>query len=220
MSTSRLALVMLVAQVPAAHAEPRAEVGGYAGYTTAKTHTSYDNGDSGEPHYAEPGITVGASVRYAVRRGVLVGADLSYTQKGINDGPSGTHTTYHYLEAPLLAELDAGRASSSRARLFAYAGLAPAVRVACTVNGPVSLDGSATAVDYYGACEDLPFRTNIPNRLDLGLVIGVGLGWELPFATIDVQARATRGLVDTEGDGGAKTINTVFAILLDVRRAI
>jgi hypothetical protein len=213
-----------------AHAEPRMELAGYVGWTSAKTRT-YDcarplitgaescAGSYSEPHYREPGIAVGGSLRYVLHRGILIVADLSYTQKGINGGPNGTHRTYHYIEAPLLAQVDAGRASSSAARAFAFAGLAPAVRVGCTMNGPVSLDGSANAVDYYGSCEDLPFKVSVPKVFDLGLVLGLGVGWEFPFATFDVQMRATQGLIDTQDDGG-KTINRVFSILVGVGRGI
>lgn len=216
----RFACALVVFSAASAHADRAVELGGYAGYTTAKTRTTDDRGYS-EPHYSEPGVAIGASLRHELRHGVLIVADLSYTQKGEYGGPNGTHRTYHYLEAPLRVQLDAGRASSSPIRLFIYAGLAPAVRVACTVNGPIFDNDLHMAVHYSGSCASLPVPLNVqPNVFDLGLVVGVGGGWKFRFATIEVEARATQGLVDIEGDGGSKTINRVFSVLVGVSREL
>jgi hypothetical protein len=55
-------------------------------------------------------------------------------------------------------------------------------------------------------CPDLASR-------DLGVVVGAGVGWKFPFGTVEVQARYTRGLVDTRDDHGGKTINRTLFLM-------
>jgi hypothetical protein len=96
-----------------------------------------------------------------------------------------------------------------------YGGLAPAVRVACTVEGPIFDNDAHMAVNYSGSCASLPVPLNHePHLFDLGLVLGAGAGWQLPLGTIELQARYTHGLIDTEGDGGGKTINRTLYVLV------
>ena len=205
------------------HAQSPVEVGAYGGLTSSKPLTfgciDLLLGDpcspsTSMPHYSERGFTGGIYLRVPVHPVALLEADLLYAQKGTNGGPNGTHTTHHYVELPLLAEIDPVR-STSHARVFALAGLSPAIRVACTVTGPIFDNDLHMPVDYAGSCEDLPapLDKREPRLFDLGLVIGAGVGWELPFGTVDVQARYTRGLVDTRDDEGGKTVNRTLFLM-------
>jgi len=224
----RCLLVGIGVGTATAHAEPRVEVGGYGGWSSAKTLT-YDctqllgTGDAScsdsisEPHNSEGGIALGAYVRYAVHPAVLLEADLLYAQKGEN---TGTHTTYHYIEAPLLARVDPVR-PWSHARVFAYAGLAPAIRIACTTTGMIFDNDTHMPIDYSGSCQSLPVPLNdrVPSFFDLGLVIGAGFGYEISFGTIELQVRYTRGLIDTQDEGG-ETINRASYFLVGYGRFI
>jgi hypothetical protein len=227
-SSLRAVLLVLLAST-SADAEPRLELGAYAGPTSAKTLDTYDCPPptdpsdvcvvSGEPHYSEPGFAAGVSLRVPVHPAALVGVELAYAQKGINGGPNGTHRTYHYVEVPLLVHIDPFRAWSP-VHVFAYSGLASSLRVGCTVNGPIFDNDIHMAVDYYGSCTALPPPLDrVPRIFDLGLVVGAGLGLELPFGTVEVQGRYTHGLIDIEDDGG-KTINRARYLLLGFTRSI
>ena len=226
---------MLVALVTgssaAVHAQPPFELGGYGGWTSSKPLTyecvHLDTGGScssatSEPHYSKSGFTLGAYVRVPVHPVALVEANLLYAQKGEDGGPNGTQTTYHYLGLPLLAEFDPIR-FSSHARVFALAGLSPALSVACTVKGPIFDNDTFMTVTYSGSCHDLPppLDKREPKLFDLGLVVGAGVGWEVRGGTVELQARYTRGLVDTRDDNGdGKTINRAVFLILGFGMAI
>ncbi len=198
------------------HAQAPVELGAYGGFTSSRplTYTCVDLllGDpcspgTSEPHYSEAGFTLGAYVRFPLHSIVLAEADLLYSQKGENHGPNGTHTTHHYIELPLLAEIDPTRGKSP-VRVFMLGGLSPAIRVGCTATGVIFDNDAHMAVDYSGSCEDLPapLGERTPKRFDLGVVAGAGLGWKSPYGTLEVQVRYVRGLVDTTDDA-TKTIN-------------
>ena len=223
-------LVAIVISTSVAHAQPRFEVGAYGGLTSSKplTFTCIDLllGDPcspgmSQPHYSERGFTLGAYLRLPIHPVALLEADVLYAQKGRSGGPNGTHTTYHYVELPLLAEVDPIR-STSDARVFALAGLSPAVRVGCTVSGPIFDNSTAMAVHYSGSCEDLPPPLNKrePKLFDLGLVVGAGVGWELPFGTLEIQGRFVRGLVDISDNDGGKTINRSLFLIAGFGMAV
>ncbi len=216
-------LVAILIGSSVAHAQGALELGAYGGFTSSKplTYRCIDLlvGDpcspgTSEPHEPEAGFAVGAYLRLPVHAVALLEADLLYAQKGENGGPNGTHTTEHYLELPLLVELDPIRAKSP-ARAFVLGGVSPAIRVGCTVTGPIFDNATHMAVNYSGSCEDLPAPLNRrePKLFDLGVVVGAGVGWKFPFGTVEIQARYTRGLVDTRDDDGDKTINRTLVFM-------
>ena len=212
-------MLVIVAGVPMASAAPF-EVGGYGGATSSNPVTfscvrallaaeePCSNAES-NPHYDQAGIMLGAYFRLPLHPAALLEADLLYAQKGLNGGPNATARTDHYLELPLLAEIDLIHWASP-ARAFALAGLSPAIRVACTAVGTIFDNDLHMAVHYDGSCADLPPPINRePALFDLGFVVGAGIGWEFSFGTVEVQARFTRGLVTIED--GVRTYNrTVF----------
>jgi hypothetical protein len=215
-------LVAILIDSAVAHAQAPVEVGAYGGVTSSKplTYTCIyllegapcSPGRSW-PHYSERGFTGGAYLRFPAHRVVLLEADLLYAQKGTNGGPNGTHTTFHYLELPLLVQVDPIRAKSP-GRMFALVGLSPAIRVGCTVTGPIFDNDAHGVVNSSDSCEDLPGPLNErePKLFDVGLVLGVGIGRQLPFGTVELQARYTRGLIDSRDDEG-KTINRTFFVM-------
>jgi hypothetical protein len=213
-----------------AHAQPQVELGAYGGLTSSKplTYVCIDLllGDpcspgTSTPHYSESGFALGAYLRVPVHPIALLEADLLYAQKGENGGPNGLQTTHHYVELPLLAQVDPLR-TLSHARVFALAGVSPAIRVGCTTKGPIFDNDTQMVVDYSGSCEDLPPPLNrrVPKLFDFGVVVGAGVGWELPFGTVELQARYTRGLVDTRDDDGGKTINRTFFVMAGFGMAV
>ncbi len=198
------------------HAQSPVEVGGYGGLTSSKTRTT-DTAFSSEPHDSKRGLALGAYLRAPVHPGVLLEANLLYAQKGTHGGPNGTHTTHHYIELPLLARLDPLHAKPGP-RFFAFGGLAPAIRVACTVRGPIFDNTTAMAVDYAGSCADLPgvLSEREPTVFDLSVVVGVGFGWERSFGTVELQARYDRGIIDTRDGDSATTDSRAFFVMAGV----
>lgn len=213
-----------------AHAQPPLEVGAFGGPTSSKTltYTCIDHLLGGpcspatlEPHYRETGLSFGAYFRLPVHPVVLLEADVLYAQKGENGGPYGTDATFHYLELPLLAEIDPVR-SWSRARVFGLAGLSPAIRVGCTADGTIFDNDAHMPVHYAGSCGDMPAPLNKrePKRFDLGLVVGAGVGWKFPFGTLEIQGRYAHGLIDTSDEYGDKTINRSFFLVAGFGMAV
>jgi hypothetical protein len=130
---------------------------------------------------------------------LLLEGSVMYTQKGAN---SGSHATFYYAEVPLLLRADVARPISS-ARVFVNAGVAAAVRFACT--------RSSTWLGFdMSSCSD---RT--PSPFDLDLVVGGGLGGR----DFEVQLRYERGLVDIDDRSGT-IINRTLFLLFGIHRTV
>ena len=148
---------------------------------------------------------MGGYLRYRVLPMIQLEADLTYEQKGYNDG---VDITLHYVETPLLVRFDP-LPPSSPARLFVVGGVAPAVLAACRASGLIFINDPPPHPEMYsGGCAFIPNVDKTPNRFDLSGVLGIGVGWELGFGTFDVQARVERGLIDVDGyESTGKTVN-------------
>lgn len=166
------------------------------------------------PHSGEQGVVLGAHVRYRVLSTVSVEAGLTYSQKGYNDG---NEVRLHYVEAPLLVRIDPFEAKP--ARVFLVGGLSPAVMLACRESGQIFMTDHAET--YSGSCAPYPYLDKTPDRFDLSGVVGIGVGWELGFGAIEVQARIERGLIDVNGwDSSGKTINQSMYIVAGFDRTL
>ena len=214
-----------VAAAPSlAHAE-RIEVGGYAGGTSTTMHqrfacdppTSPDDVcvSSAAPHDGAHGVSLGGYVRYPVFRPLLVEADLTYAQKGYG----GSDVRMHYLEAPILVRVDPYGAWS-HARAFGYGGLAPALHLGCHASGMRWDNDTNMAVPYSDPCGQWPFYPRAPNRFDLGLVIGGGIGWESSFGVFELHARYIEGLLDNGTWDGGTTVNRALYVFAGFGRAL
>ena len=210
------------------HAGPRVEVGGYVGGTSTTILQTFECPPpatsvdacvtSAEPHDGEArGASVGAYARFAVVRTLQLEANLMYSRKGY---AGSSDVRMHYLEAPIMLRLDPLR-DRSHARVFAYAGLAPALLLRCHASGTRFDNDTREVVPYSDPCGSWPFYPRAPNRIDLGGVVGGGVGWELPFGMIELHARYIEGLVDNGawGDGG-KTVSKAFYVLAGYGRTI
>lgn len=226
-STSSLFVAAAVASiVSSTYAQPRIEVGGYGGGTSTTMHQTFDCPPpssltdvcvtGGQPHEGAHGVSVGAYGRCRVLPGLLVEANLMYARKGYDVSP---RVRMHYLEAPIMARVDpfAGR---SHARVFAYAGLAPALHLWCHASGTRFDNEIHDAVPYSDSCGYWPFYPRAPNRIDLGGVIGGGIGWELSFGVIELHARYIEGLIGNEVWDGGKTVNKAFYVFAGYGRTI
>jgi hypothetical protein len=165
------------------------------------------------PHEGADGFSFAGFIRYAVLRPLSLEANVMYAQKGYDVSP---RVHVHYLELPILARLDVFPASAGATGFF-YAGLAPAVRVACTDSGMAFDNDIHEAFSYAGWCEDAPL-SHTPSRFDLGRVLGGGIGWRFGFGVIEIQARQVRSLVDVGGQHGDKTVNEATYFLLGFTR--
>jgi hypothetical protein len=144
---------------------------------------------------------------------VMIEANLLYAWKGYNVDPK---VRFHYVEAPLLVRLDPFRGKPP-VRLFAYAGVAPAVRVWCSASGVAFDNDTQSTYSYAGSCDDAVFPPT-PSRFDLGGVIGGGVGLDGMF---EIQARFVRSLIDIGGRGeGGKTVNDAFYVLVGVGKTL
>ena len=197
MLLSRAAFVLVIAAAATAHADSVYELGGTLGATSSRTLRMDADGSESEPHNAEYGGAYGVYGHYLLTRAVLFEGSLMYTQKG------ASHTTFYYAEMPVLLRVDVARPWSS-ARVFANAGFAAAVRVACTHSEiPFGFDVNPCADD----------RT--PSRFDFDLALGGGLG----SRDFEVQVRYERGLIDI-GGGSGSTINRTLFVLFGIHRTI
>jgi len=169
-----------------------------------------------QPHEGAHGVSLGAYIRYAVIPPVMIEANLLYVQKGYSVAPK---VRFHYVEAPLLVRVDPFRGRSP-ARLFAYGGVAPAVRVWCSASGVAFDNDTHSAYSYSGSCDDALFPRT-PSRFDLGGVIGGGAGWDFQFGMLEIQGRIVRSLIDIGGRGeGGKTVNDSFYVLVGFGRTL
>lgn len=207
---------VLVLTAPAVADPSRLDVGGIVGGAATNTSTTGPcpvlrapavptTECTSNPHEDGQGVVVGAHIRYRVLSTVSVEAGLTYAQKGYDDG---NEVRLHYLEAPLLVRVDPF-AAISPARVFVVGGLSPAVLLACRESGQIFVnDPPSHAEMYSGSCAPAPYLDRTPDRFDLSGVLGIGVGWELGFGAIEVQARVERGLIDVNGWGSSgKTIN-------------
>ncbi len=207
------------------HAGADVEVGSYLGGGSTSVFTTYSCptsttgevcGTSSEPHEGAKGITLGAFGRYAVIPAVMIEANVLYAQKGYDVEPT---VRVDYLEAPLLVRVDPLRGRSP-ARLFAFAGVAPAVRVGCSASGVAFDNAMHTSYAYSGSCDSAPTPPT-PSRFDLGGVLGGGVGWTFGFGTLELQARFARSLIDIGGrGGGGTTVNDAFYVLAGFGRTL
>lgn len=214
----RTAVVLLVVGTfGQAGAEPRVEVGGYGGrasttiYQTFSCPSPVDRVNpcvtAAEPHEGGHGLSIGAYIRYAPLRFLQVEADLMYAQKGYGGDEL---VRMHYLETPILLRVDP-LTLTSPVRLFAYAGLAPAIQLWCHEEGTRFDNETQEAVPFSDACGSWKFYPEAPKRFDIGGVIGGGIGFESPWGLIEFHARYIDGLIDNGAWGeGGKTVNKAF----------
>lgn len=218
-------LLVVAAASRSAHARPRMEIGGYAGATSTTIHQSLECSrppdpvrpcaTSAEPSEGAHGVAAGAYLRYSLLPPIALEADVVYAQKGYGgDNP----VRMHYLELPILVRVDPFGATGP-ARPFAVVGIAPAFQLGCHESG-IRFDNDAhQPVPYSDACGSWPFLPRAPDRFDLGAVVGGGLGWELSFGVVEVQARYEEGLVDNGAWGtSGKTVNRAFYVLVGYGR--
>jgi len=222
LTSSIFAVAAVAAIAHSTYAERRIEVGAYGGHTSTSMHEMNNCPPPSEPHEPCPtdgyphqgaeGVAFGAYGRVAVLPAVEVEVNLLYAQKGFDYSPE---VRMHYLESPILVRIDATR-DWSPARVFAYAGLAPAVLVSCHAEGLRWESATQMAVPYSDPCGTYSFVPYTPSRFDLSSVLGGGIGFQSPLGVFEIQARYVTGLLDngTFGDyDGHKTVNTGFYVL-------
>jgi hypothetical protein len=225
-ASSVLATIAFAAIAQTAQAQPRFEVGGFGGGTSTSMHESIDCGPvsppdvcptDAYPNEGAHGVAFGAYLRFAVIHAVQLEANLMYAQKGYDIAPM---VRMHYLELPVLVRIDPLR-DRTPARLFAYTGLAPALSLGCHAEGLRFDNDTNMAVPYSDNCGTYAFYPLAPNRFDLSVVVGGGMGWQFPWGILELQARSVNGLIDngTWGDGG-HTVNTAFYVLAGFGRAL
>jgi hypothetical protein len=169
------------------------------------------------PHQGARGAVIGAHARFGVLRQLKVEVDLAYAQKGYN---AGNPVRLHYLEAPIVVRFEP-LAGVTAARASVFAGVAPAILVACRMSGQIFINEYPPHAEMYdGPCAGAPGGPT-PSRLDLSGVLGVGLGWQFGPFGVEVQARFVRGLIDMDafGDPG-KTVNDARYVLIGFDRKL
>lgn len=223
-------LVLLMPSVAIASPARELEVGGVVGAASTSTSTTgpcpilFPGTEPADDCMSTPGhrghgAVLGAQLRARVLVPLQVEAGLVYAQKGYN---AGSEVLLHYLEAPLLVRFEPF-AGATPARAFVYAGIAPAVLVACHAAGQLFVnDAPPHAEMYSGACSSLPpYADPTPRRVDLSGIVGLGLGWQFGFGAVEIQARLVRGLIDTDGpEVLGKTVNEGRYVLVGFDRKL
>ncbi len=170
------------------------------------------------PHYDGHGAVLGGYLRYRVLPWLQVEAELTYAQKGYTDG---LNVTLHYIEAPLVVRFDP-LPQSSPARVFVVGGVAPALLAACHASGPIFINDPPPHQEMYsGSCAVFPYLDWTPRPFDLGVVLGIGVGWQVDFGAFEIQAREERGVIDVDGwETSGKTVNQAMYVVAGFGRSL
>lgn len=168
-------------------------------------------GDDARPTYANnPGLTLGGFVRIRLHEWISLQPELLYISKGPRVAPDGMLTNTFdvpYIEVPILARIRIPAGSRVEPYLAPYLLVGPAAGLLLSFEITDQDDGSVAD------------RTDLANRIDLGLVLGAGARvplstWNAPGAIV-FDMRYDRGLITLDAaEGGEDLKNRVFAFML------
>lgn len=187
-----LAVVLMLATAPAAAAQ-RLEAGVRLGASRASmifhsARCAPEDApmcvDTASPNRPRSAPTLGLHLRAPLAPRIALQAEALHLGKGYQR----TEPTLHadYVELPVLLRLEV----APRRRIFLLGGLAPSLRVSCRV----------TIGTRRERCVDTASPVGAELRgWDVGLTLGGGLARRAGRGTLEVEARHTRGLVDSRG---------------------
>lgn len=206
------------------------KVGVNAGYTynhySIDTHYAYDFNYDGRG-----GLTVGIPVEYGILDWLAVRADLSYLQKGYSMDRAYDQTCRdrrdHYLSLPVMARISFG---SEKVRGFLHAGGYMGYWMKSRVKG-VEQSVSSLLEDVFNDKDEgifvaydneYTFNSTRDNRLDAGLVGGVGVCYRLcPRIELEAEGRCYYALTSIAKEYMKHTkqpqYNTTFALQVGVK---
>ena len=167
------------------------------GITAGINSATVGGGDVGDAS-RRTGLIVGASMVAPVSANVAIEPQVLFTSKGANfdDSSGGGSFTMNYVQVPLLIRVSAG--GSGRARPFAFAGPAIALKASCDLEGIEG--GVSTSI----SCDQLEGDGLKFKSVDYGVIVGVGLAFDVSGRTFSVGARYDHSLAEIDDQSGIK----------------
>jgi len=154
--------------------------------------------ESNEDKTTLTGLHFGVAANIGVNDMFSIQPELLYSQKGAKWEDSGNElsTTTNYLEIPVLAKFTFG---SDDLKFFVNAG--PYVGYMVSGKHKMVWDDEDISTDiefdYPDQNDFFPDENRVkPNRLDLGLALGAGVGVQAGPGTFNIEARYGLGLTD------------------------
>ncbi len=147
-------------------------------------------------------FTVGGWWRRPIRESLSVQAEAVYSVKGDSETSGGytTSTKITYLDLPVLARYGFRKDSPLSPVLFAGPALGFNLSAHSTLEGP-------------GTDVDVDVKDQV-NTMDLGMVAGAGVDFEISGRTYGLELRYSKGLTNVAGDDAAgEARNNVLGIL-------
>ncbi|WP_459188719.1 porin family protein [Parabacteroides sp. APC149_11_2_Y6] len=198
-------MLVLLATFHCANVSAQWKVGVQAGYTHNSLSTT--SGYAYDRNYdSKGGFTVGIPVQYEFVDWFALQADLSYTQKNYFSYRShqyrdiNSETKNGFMQLPVYAHFSFG---GEKLRGFVNAGAYAGYWVSSKTKGNQNqyfyslIDPNATAPYHFD--EKVPFDSRRDNRFDGGLMIGLGLKYQLtPQIQLLAEGRYYRGLTDLQ----------------------
>jgi hypothetical protein len=153
---------------------------------------------------SKTGFSIGGFLNYHFAEMFALQPELSFVMKGATATGNGVNSTItgNYIELPVLLKVYVPLAGRSPVKLNGYAGPALAINVAASVETQAGGQTSNTDIK------------NQTKSVDLGLVFGGGVGFDIGKGVLDLSLRYTLGLTTTDNSGANATVkNGVFAIV-------
>jgi hypothetical protein len=153
------------------------------------------------------GFSVGLPVQYAWNDWFALQAEPSFIQKGYKQQRSVAYEAVHsrwrnsFIELPLMARFSFG---GERLRGFLNTGAFAGFWLDSHIKGQsmtfMEDYADPERIFYYAFDEQVPFDTRRDNRLEAGLLAGIGLQYRFAGYTFFVEVRYYYGLTDLQND--------------------
>jgi outer membrane protein with beta-barrel domain len=192
LSSITISAAALAQGTPAARPAPR--LGLLAGLNLSTV-----GGDDVDDAEGRTGGIFGGYVSLGIGRSWAIQPEVLFSMKGATDNSGGDETTLkvNYIEVPLLLRLNIPTAGSVDPHV--YAGPSFAYRASCKLSGQNA--GVSASID----CDDLDELAGEDivdiAKMDWGLALGGGLGFDLAGRALNLGVRYTLGLKEISNGG-------------------
>jgi hypothetical protein len=202
----------------------------YAGFTAGYTNTTLDTSGGGKRAFSQyergHGFEIAIPGQYRFTEWFALRAELQFIQKNYTQDRDGNFegsymdVTNSFLDFPLMAQFSFG---GSKLRGFLNAGGYIGVWLNSRRKGKLfesTFDvWNPDDTYYYEYDEKVEFDRTRDNRLDAGLLLGIGVQYEWKPVTFFIEGRYHYGLTDLQKDymyGQIPRINDTAAVTLGV----
>jgi Outer membrane protein beta-barrel domain len=153
---------------------------------------------------SKTGVAIGGFMNFQFAELFALQPELNFTMKGASGSSDGINLTYtaNYIELPILLKVYVPLAGNSPVRLNAYAGPSFGINLASSVEAQAN-----------GQTENQDEKNNTKS-VDIGLVFGGGVVFNIGRGIMDLSLRYSLGLTTIDNSGSNLSVtNGIFSIV-------